>query len=111
MSRLGTAGLKMRRAWNHKELRQLQSFENAKSAANAFNCSVRAVYNARQRNGIRQKPNVCAEDVAQMMMLKESGWSWPDIAKVKGITANHARVVATRAKKHGFDKYPKRAKL
>ena len=51
---------------------------------------------------------IFAEDVANMIELKSEGNSLADIAKCFNTNASSIGVHISKAKKHGFDKYPKR---
>lgn len=49
-----------------------------------------------------------AEDIAQAMMLRESGFTLKQIGLMKGCTGCGIGRALAAAEKYGFDKYPKR---
>lgn len=101
--------------WTTKEVAILRTGMSINELSKVLGRSKQAVRNAANRHGVRFASStgskVSAEEIAQMMMLRESGWKWKQIALVKGKTSKACRLLVERAKKSGFDKYPKRAKL
>lgn len=51
-----------------------------------------------------------AEDIAQVMMLRSSGFTFDQIGLMKGCTGRGIAKALAAAEKHGFGKYPKRAR-
>lgn len=70
--------------------------------------SYRRWYGIKSPLGCGRQVKFAAEDIAQMMMLRCSGFSLSEIAKLKG--CSHAGVWSAlkSAEKHGMDKYPRR---
>lgn len=100
----------MARLWNMKEVSALKTDAPVKELASVLGRSPSSIYHARMRNKISAEWNIriYAEDIAQMMMLAESGWSYRDIGKVKNRSRESVKFAIRNARKHGFDAYPKR---
>lgn len=102
----------MRTPWTTREVAILSSGLSIRALSKLLGRSEQAIRNAAQRHGAQfarsTNTKVSAEDVAQIMMLRDSGWTWRQIASAKSMTAEACKAVTKRAKKYGFDKYPKR---
>lgn len=56
-------------------------------------------------------PKLYAEDIAQMMMLRCSGFSNYAIGEMKGCSEAGVRNALRNAEQHGFNKYPPRGRV
>lgn len=83
-------------------------------AADIIGVSAKAVKHARVLYGIPStakignQKKVFAEDVAQMMMLRESGFTNRQVSVLKCMSMHTVIDCIQRAKKRGFEAFPKR---
>ena len=56
----------------------------------------------------KSRRRYCAEDVARMFELRNSGYSWPKIGNEFGVCGKSVYEVCNRALVNGFDSYPPR---
>lgn len=74
------------------------------------------VQSAMRRYGVRShipaggQRKLSAEDIAQAMMLRTSGFTFEQIGRMKGVSGRGISRALSAAEKHGFDRYPKRIK-
>lgn len=100
--------------WTMADLAVLCSNSTPKSA-DIIGVSAKAVKNARILYGIPStakignQKKVFAEDVAQMMMLRESGFTNRQVSVLKCMSMHTVIDCIHRAKKLGFDAFPKRS--
>lgn len=80
-------------------------------AAEFSGLSVKQVYELRRRLGIQKKARkYFAEDIANMLEMHSGGKRWKEIAKHYGTNEKCLESVILRARKLGFEAYPKRGK-
>lgn len=99
------------KAWTWPEVKLLERYNN-RQVANMTGRTIESVRQQRRYASVKAKSigtAFFAEDVAQIFMLRQSGFSVRHIATLKGVTHPTISLTIKNAEKHGFDYYPPRS--
>lgn len=98
-------------AWQQKAVIACDRQGKTPAYASEFSgLSITQTYELRRRLGIQSKRRkYYAEDIARIFEAKSQGLMWCEIAKELSTTTRNLESVVARARRFGFDAFPKRS--